>query len=253
MSLTIVVGGQFGSEGKAKAAVHLAKKIKVDGRPLVGVRCGGPNAGHTVYVGNQSVVLRLVPSLAVMPDAQLYIAAGAMVDVGLLTRELDALADMGVRVKDRMQIDPEAAIVDPSYIDQEKAQQLGAILGSTQTGTGAAAAARALRQTGTAADADGLDGMVAADSVCLLLLSLCAEGHVIVEGTQGFGLSLYHAGYYPYCTSKPAITASFLMEAGLPPQAVTRVLMVVRTYPIRVGGNSGPMDREISWGTIQRR
>ena len=73
---------------------------------------------------------------------------------------------------------------------------------------------------------------------------------VIVEGTQGFGLSLLHAPEYPCATSRDTTASGFAMEVGLSPRDVTTIVMVIRTFPIRVGGNSGPLD-DISWEDVR--
>jgi adenylosuccinate synthase len=73
---------------------------------------------------------------------------------------------------------------------------------------------------------------------------------VIVEGTQGFGLSVLHTPHYPYATSRDCSAAGALAEAGLSPRDVDEVVLVLRTFPIRVGGNSGPLPHEIDWETV---
>jgi adenylosuccinate synthase len=77
-------------------------------------------------------------------------------------------------------------------------------------------------------------------------------GDVIVEGTQGFALSLLHGPNYPFVTSRDTTAAGFAMEVGLSPRAIDKIVMVVRTFPIRVGGPSGPFADEISWEEIAR-
>ena len=75
--------------------------------------------------------------------------------------------------------------------------------------------------------------------------------NIIIEGTQGFGLSLYHSPFYPFTTSRDTTAAAFISECGISPLIVTDIVMVLRTFPIRVGGNSGPLIHEIDWKTIQ--
>lgn len=75
---------------------------------------------------------------------------------------------------------------------------------------------------------------------------------ILLEGTQGTGLSLHH-GTYPFVTSRETSVSGCLAEAGIPPRRVSRVVMVCRTYPIRVGGKSGPMGIEIGWEEVARR
>jgi len=73
---------------------------------------------------------------------------------------------------------------------------------------------------------------------------------IIIEGTQGFGLSLLHTPHYPYATSRDTSAAAFVSEAGLSPLDVDDIVLVIRTYPIRVGGNSGPLPKETDWATV---
>jgi adenylosuccinate synthase len=75
-------------------------------------------------------------------------------------------------------------------------------------------------------------------------------GHVIVEGTQGFGLSLLHGAAYPFVTSRDTTAAGFAMEVGLSPRLIDDIVLVVRTFPIRVGGPSGPLSHETTWEEV---
>jgi adenylosuccinate synthase len=76
--------------------------------------------------------------------------------------------------------------------------------------------------------------------------------HIVIEGSQGFGLSLINTPYYPYCTSRDTTAAGFLMETGLSPFDAENVIMVIRAFPIRVSGNSGPLPNEIDWEGVTR-
>lgn len=76
-------------------------------------------------------------------------------------------------------------------------------------------------------------------------------GHIFLEGTQGFGLSLHH-GFYPYVTSRETNAASLAGEAGISPLLIDQVILVIRTYPIRVAGNSGPLRYEVTWETVTK-
>jgi adenylosuccinate synthase len=77
-------------------------------------------------------------------------------------------------------------------------------------------------------------------------------GELIVEGTQGFGLSLLHGPHYPHVTARDTTAAGFASEVGLSPRQVNDIIMVIRTFPIRVGGDSGPLAEEITWEEVQR-
>jgi adenylosuccinate synthase len=249
MSVTVVVGGQYGSEAKGKVVAHIAK---TDGAAMC-IRTGGPNAGHTCYPGGQKHITRQLPSALAVPGVLLAIGAGGMVDVELLNRELRDLMMMQWNVMDRLVIDRFAAIVNSDAAKlEENVFGLGSKLGSTQTGTGFTQSQRIMRQALVASHIPELarfHGDVAAHANHLL----DQRRLVIVEGTQGFGLSMLHGQHYPFCTSRDTSASGFLSEAGLAPSTCDRVIMVMRTYPIRVGGNSGPIKHEIDWATIRKR
>src|ERR1035441_31319 len=100
-------------------------------------------------------------------------------------------------------------------------------------------------------DSDALAARCRIETVASLLhRALDDAADVIVEGTQGFALSLLHGPDYPFVTSRDTTAAGFAMEVGLSPKVVNKIIMVVRTFPIRVGGPSGPFADEISWGGI---
>jgi adenylosuccinate synthase len=75
---------------------------------------------------------------------------------------------------------------------------------------------------------------------------------IVIEGSQGFGLSLLHGGDYPHATSRDTTAASFLGEAGLSPRDVSDITLVLRAHPIRVAGSSGPLKGETSWAEIAK-
>ena len=244
MPVTVIVGGQFGSEGKGKAAAHLA----LTGNPAVSVRCGGPNSGHTVHHRGKVYRLRQVPAAFLNPRTKLLVPAGALVDPGVLLQETE-LCRLG---PERLGIDPNTGIVEPRDGESEQELALGERLGSTGSGTGAATSRRVMREPDfrTAQDCPQLAPFVT--NVRDELARALAQGEeIIVEGTQGFGLSLYHTGRWPYCTSKDTTAHSFLSEAGIGARSF-RVLMCLRAFPIRVAGNSGPLPLETGWETLRR-
>jgi adenylosuccinate synthase len=244
MPVTIVVGGQYGSEGKGKVVALRAKAASSAWL----VRCGGPNSGHTVDIGGYPTILRQVPSTAEPRHGTFCIAAGCVVDEDILISELDLL-----------NIDSERIIVDPRAVlvtddDREAEQKTLQHISSTLSGTGAALARRMKR---------GQDVVLAKDSKCLrsrcrvsrvaplLHQAVAQQSDVIVEGTQGFALSLFHGPDYPYVTSRDTTASGFASEVGLPPRSIDNVIVVIRTYPIRVGGPSGPFAREIEWDEVR--
>jgi adenylosuccinate synthase len=82
--------------------------------------------------------------------------------------------------------------------------------------------------------------------------TLNRNGRVVIEGSQGFGLSLFHGGYYPKATSRDTTAGTFLGEAGLSPRDVDDITLVLRCHPIRVGGDSGPLKGETTWAEIAK-
>jgi adenylosuccinate synthase len=245
MPITIVVGGQFGGEGKGKVVAHLCRNRGFD----IAVRCGGPNSGHTITLDGRQVVLRQVPAGVVNPSVKLFLAAGCLIDQDVLFKEIE-LFNLH---HDRLKIDRNAVIITNDYAQKEKEAQLDSEIGSTCTGTGFAVAERVLRRKGVklAKDVPSLAPYLAEVSKEIMSCYI-NENRIVVEGTQGFGLSVYHSPYYPYATSRDTTASGFLSEVGASPLAVSDIIMVLRTFPIRVGGNSGPLPKEITWKVIQR-
>ena len=239
----VVVGGQFGSEGKGHFTAALARKLAdTDEVPMV-IRTGGPNAGHTV-IGNdgREWKLRQIPAAAVaVPEAPIAIAAGSEIDDEVLSGEIRALEEAGIPILERLSVDNQATILASFHKVQEAT--LVERIGSTGKGVGAARADRIMREAaiwGGPADVAQLATLHLRDR----------EAPVILEATQGFGLGL-HAGYYPKCTSRDVCAIDVLAEARLHPwqEGVDRVIVwvVFRPYPIRVAGDSGPLEWETSW------
>jgi adenylosuccinate synthase len=244
MSVTVVVGGQFGSEGKGKVAQYLAAE---QGARAV-VRVGGSNSGHTGFSGSgDRHVLRQLPTAALLPDVLCVLGPGSYIDVEILLREV---AETGL-APDRLFVDEKAMIITSEDRDGEGCSGQMAAIGSTASGTGASVIRRIGREfcTPTVRDVPLL-GPFLTDTAPLLRSLLDADERIVVEGTQGFGLSVLHSPHYPYATSRDTTAAGAISEAGLSPRDVDQVVLVLRTFPIRVGGNSGPLPREISWSTV---
>jgi adenylosuccinate synthase len=245
MPVTIVVGGQYGSEGKGKTVALLASEVS---RPWL-VRCGGPNSGHTVTINGQDVVLRQVPSCT-EPDQGIFcIAAGCAVDESVLTGELDIL---GIE-RDRIVVDPRAVSITEA--DREAEHEGLNYVASTCSGTGEALLRRMSRRSNVrlVKDSECLSQRCRIETVATLLHDAIDHGaNVIVEGTQGFCLSLLHGRQYPFVTSRDTTASGFASEVGISPRDVSDIVMVVRTFPIRVGGTSGPFSsEEISWNQVR--
>ena len=251
--LSVVVGAQYGSEGKGAIAGHLAK---TSNRPVVCVRIGGPNAGHTVLghgpEGNlHPWRLRTIPVAAVVDhQATLVIAAGSEIDLTVLVSEAEMLENWGHPVWNRLYIDPQATILDQTHIDTEQNLGIQGRLGSTAKGIGAARAARIMRTARLWGELTPQHRTTPIPTADYLEAALSDAYHVIVEGTQGYGLGL-HAGHYPQCTSNDARAVDFLSMAGINPWSANvdnfTIYAVARTHPIRVAGNSGPLQDETTW------
>lgn len=245
MSITIVVGGQFGSEGKGKITAHLCRYHNFN----VAIRCGGPNSGHTVTIDGKQIVLRQIPAGVVNPNSKLYLAAGCLIDLDVLIEEINFFNLSSNRLK----IDSNAVIIDEGYDKEEEKIQLGDRIGSTCTGTGFAVAKRVLRSKNIKLARDIPELKPFLTCVSKEIMNLYSKGkRIVIEGTQGFGLSVYHSPYYPYATSRDTTAAGFLSEVGISPFIVSDIIIVLRTFPIRVGGNSGPLPHEINWETVQQ-
>lgn len=246
MPLTVVVGAQFGGEGKGKIVSNLSINDDVD----IVVRCGGPNSGHTVDRQGFRVGLRMLPAGFVNEKTQLMLAAGSLVNQRIL---FDEIKNCNVNPS-RLTIDQNACIVLDDYSKDELDRGLRKRISSTASGTGIAVAKRALRdpEVQLVKDVDTLASF--AGDVSFRVNQALDEGKtVVVEGTQGYGLSLYHSANYPYCTSRDTTVSGFLSEVGLAPSLVDEVIMAVRTFPIRVEGESGPLTNEISWQELRTK
>ena len=249
MSLWVVVGGQFGSEGKGKIAAHITLREGID----ICIRCGGPNSGHSVTTPDGTVVLRQIPTGYINPATRLLIPAGALINLSVLKEELERLNVDSARIG----IDHKTMVIEGKDQQFESDHKLQERLSSTLCGVGSAVSRRVLR---------GADVRLARDAISAhpwlkpLLTDVSAEANsaldinqkVLIEGTQGFGLSLYHSDAYPKATSRDTTAAAFLSEVGLSPTLVSEIVLVLRTFPIRVAGQqAGPLHQEISWETLQ--
>ena len=246
----VIVGGQYGSEGKGQVAAYMAPEYDLL------VRVGGPNAGHTVWEEPDPYTFHHLPSgTRKNAGAGLALGAGAVIRVETLLREI---ADCEVEA-DRLAIDPHAMVISDDDIAEEN--HFTSSMGSTGQGVGVATARRILDRSRSsdsisiAANVDELKPFVRPVRD-VLDEAFGRNRAVMLEGTQGTGLSLFH-GQYPYVTSRDTTVAGCLADAGISPSRVRKVLMVCRTYPIRVqspeGGTSGPMSREIKWNTVAER
>ena len=250
MPVSVVVGGQYGGEGKGKVTNYFARQFNAKAV----VRVGGPNSGHTVVHNDVRYKLRVLSSACMLSDVITVLPVGSYINIELLEKELKLLDNFNI--KERLIIDKNAMIIDNFDSFMEKEARLKETIASTTSGIGNAIQRRIKRDVDEdikfAKDDVRLRSYVM-DTSQLYNKLLRSNEHIIVEGTQGFGLSVLHSDYYPYCTARDTTASAFLMEAGLSPLNVINIIMVIRRYPIRVGGYSGHLNKEITWEEVTRK
>ena len=250
--LTFVVGMQFGSEAKGSIVQHLAPGVSNT------VRTGAVNAGHTIYHRGEPHVMRQLPGAWTNPHTRLILGAGALISPGVLQAEI-ARCEKTVPIKERLFVDGNAhIIVEDQILDEAKgdlAERIGSTSSRGREGIGVAMADKVLRSSRSiqARDFEPLKRFVT-DTSDLLNTQLEFGEDVLVEGTQGFGLSIDH-GAFPYTTSRNATVAALADSIGVQPEFYqTEIIGVARSYPIRVAGNSGPFaegSEELSWDEMR--
>jgi len=204
-----------------------------------------------VSVDGNTVVLRQLPAASIDRSIQVVLPPGSYIDLQILRYELNLLG-LG---PDSVAISPMARIITEEHKGWEQVSGLGPAIGSTQSGTGAsviatvARGARSFPDSVQAEEEPTLQPFLK-DTTSFMRRLLKAGRRVVIEGTQGFGLSLLQGGYWPKATSRDTSAAGFLAEAGLSPRDVDDVTMVIRCHPIRVAGDSGPLTGETTWERI---
>lgn len=233
----VLIGGQYGSEGKGNIVAYLAREYDVM------IRVGGPNAGHTVASSAGPYTYHHLPSGSRDVTARLLLGPGMTIHLPGLLKEIE---ECGIG-KDRLFIDPQATIIEEEDIGTERGGHLVSTIASTGSGSGAAAARRILsrgKEIRLARDVDELRLYVGTPgnyhgSTSDRLEEAYRSGHsILLEGTQGSGLSIFH-GDYPHVTSRDTNVAGCLAEAGISPSRIRKILMVIRPMPIRVGDPDG--------------
>jgi len=247
----VLIGGQYGSEGKGNIVAYLAREYDVM------IRVGGPNAGHTVASSAGPYTYHHLPSGSRDVTARLLLGPGMTIRLPGLMKEIE---DCGISV-DRLFIDPQATIIEDVDIETEREGHLVSTIASTGSGSGAAAARRILdrgkKTVRLARDVEELRPYVGTPgnyhgSTSDRLEEAYRNGNsILLEGTQGSGLSIFH-GVYPHVTSRDTNVAGCLAEAGISPSRIRKILMVIRPMPIRVGdpdGDQGHTSGELKHST----
>ncbi len=239
MPVSVVVGGQFGSEGKGKTALEIVRR---DPAVVAAIRVGGTNSGHTAIGSNgRRYALRQLPAASVDRSIKVILPPGSYIDVEIFMEEIRRLE----LEPDQVAVSTMARIITDQHKLWEQEADLGRAIGSTQSGTGGAVMAMTARaaahfpvQSLQAEEVPELEDYLE-DTGSEVRRLLDAGKRVVVEGTQGFGLSLLQGGFWPKATSRDTTAAAFLAEAGLSPLDVDDVTLVIRCHPIRVAGDLG--------------
>jgi len=241
MPCSVVVCGFFGDTGKGKVVSYLALRDKLD----ITVRAGvGPNAGHTVFYEGKKYGLSMLPSAFMQKNCRLLMGPGVLINPDILLREVQL-----TQSEKKAGVDPQCAIIEARHIEADKVGHLAKDIKTTGTGTGPCNAERALRKVKLAREVPELKKFLT-DVPLEVNTAIDAGKRVLVEGTQGTYLSLYH-GTYPYVTSKDVTASAACSDVGIGPTKVDDVIIVFKAFTTRVG--AGPLPNEISLEETKRR
>ncbi|HYJ32247.1 MAG TPA: adenylosuccinate synthase [Candidatus Binatia bacterium] len=281
MSVRVIVGAQWGDEGKGKIVDLLSDEADVVARYQ-----GGPNAGHTVCTGGKTFVLHLIPSGILRPATTCYIGNGVVVDLAALEEERGAVAKQGISVEGRLFVSGSAHVILPDHRLAERHNESGAsgpAIGTTGRGIGPAYTDKAarvglrvadllepeireervrrlrertLKLIGKDAPVEPLDQVLArlekdaervrpmVVNVSLAVSEAVAAGkRILLEGAQGTHLDLDH-GTYPFVTSSSAVSGGACTGVGIGPTQIDEVIGVAKAYATRVG--NGPFPSELT-------
>jgi len=252
----VVIGAQWGDEGKGKIVDYLANEAQIIVR-----YAGGANAGHTIVIGGEEYALHLIPSGIFYPDKITVLGAGMVIDPKALFEEIEMLEERGIDTRGRIFISDRAHLVLPKYIeiDKERDAARKKPIGTTGRGIGIAYSMKSDRDGLRIADLtwkEKLDELDKGDRDFLApytgrLLSMSVDlsaylmhrknSQVLFEGAQGTLLDL-DLGTYPYVSSGMSCAAGAAMGGCIGPRAIDKVLGVFKAYSTRVG--NGPLPSE---------
>ncbi len=254
----VVIGAQWGDEGKGKIVDYLAEDAKYVVR-----YAGGPNAGHTIVVDGKQFALHQVPSGILYPEKSVFLGAGMVIDPEALFNELQMLKDNGINWEGRVFISDRAHIILPGYrqMDKDRDAQRKRPIGTTGRGIGIAYSEKAHRDGLRLADLDWdvkmaeFDGEDKAyldkykERLLEMRVDLTAKmfefrkENILFEGAQGAMLDI-DSGTYPYVSSGASCSAGAATGCGIGPHDLDKILGVFKAYETRVG--NGPMPTEFN-------
>lgn len=280
--IIVIIGAQWGDEGKGKVVDLLANRFDIVSRYQ-----GGHNAGHSVYVGDKAFVLRLLPSGIIHPDKICVLGNGMVIDSKAFFEEVDQITEKGISITpDRLKVSSRAHLIMPYHraLDHTSEERLGnEKIGTTLRGIGPAYEDKAGRRGIRVADAMSPELLklriernleeanriivlfgqqpLRADEILEEISPLVerlrpfvsetshflaearrANKKILLEGAQATLLDVDH-GTYPYVTSSNPTAGGASVGVGIPPHHITGVLGIVRTYATRVG--EGPFPTEM--------
>lgn len=249
----IIQGGQYGSEGKGQIAAFVAHERNV----WAAVRTGSINAGHTVYKGGVKFSMQILPTAWIHPQIFLILGAGCYIEPDILMREVEMIRKAtGEDITRRLIIDQNCVWFGAEEAERAREANRHHAMGATGKGASEGIITK-MRDRGSDNPRARLFSSHSlahrfqfADTVGMMNRQLNGGQSILLEGTQGALLD-FNIGPYPFVTTRMTNAAAWLAEAGLPPVNVETIL-VLRSYPIRVAGNSGPMPDEIDWPTLAR-
>ncbi len=291
MSNIVVLGAQWGDEGKGKVVDLFSERFDVVVRYQ-----GGHNAGHTVRIGDRKVILKLVPSGILRKGKQAVIGNGVVIDPAALLQEIDGLEAAGIKVAGRLFVSNRAHVITPFHrmVEQLSEARPGRAIGTTSRGIGPCyedkAARRGIRiadlvepevfrplYEGLAADKEVIRAAfelgkpvdvestlrqyeaygeriaaMVVDAAVMLNTAIRNGKRLLFEGAQGTMLDIDH-GTYPFVTSSSAGAGGAASGTGVPPTRVDAVLGVSKAYITRVGGGPFPTEIHDSTGEELRK
>jgi adenylosuccinate synthase len=288
----IVLGAQWGDEGKGKVVDLLAERFDVVVRYQ-----GGHNAGHTVYIGPQKFVLKLIPSGILRPGVTAVIGNGVVVDLEALSEEMASLEAAGIDARKQLRISNRAHVIFPFHRLVEKmseARENRIPIGTTARGIGPCYEDKIGRRGIRVADlydpdsfreiydtlvedkkmlaatfklTDGVDYAamrarieqlaekirpMVCDTAVLLAEAIANRQRILFEGAQGTMLDIDH-GTYPFVTSSSASAGGASTGTGVPPTRISGVVGVSKAYITRVGSGPFPTESHDAAGELLRR
>ncbi|MGY3804907.1 adenylosuccinate synthase [Pigmentibacter ruber] len=272
---TLVLGVQYGDEGKGKLVDVLAEQAELVCRVQ-----GGNNAGHTIWVNGEKIVTQLLPSGILRENCEIGIGAGVVVDPFVLRDEIKKIKSQGYDITpERLHVDYRASVILPYHKNMDLKRELERSknttkIGTTGRGIGPTYASRAYREGPRIAEiaspenfknwlkanpylAEGLEGKLLDEfletaellrpymkDLAMIANNRLSQGaRVLLEGAQGAMLDVSF-GTYPYVTSSNLVAGSCAGGLGIPPWKISSILGVIKAYSTRVG--NGPYPAELS-------